>query len=266
MRNTPSGRPAFVGSLLFGAALSLSGQSAVPLGTAASFAVLGATPNVTNTGPTVVTGDLGVSPAASVTGFPPGVVVGAIHLADAVAAQAQLDLGAAITDASGRPCPGGNNLTGQVLGSGGTILTLVPGVYCFASTAQLTGDLVLNGSGIYIFQIGTSLTTASASSVTLTNGASACNVSWIVGSSATIGTTTNFAGSILAVASITANTGAHINGRMLARTATVTMDTNTVSTCAIGPGPGGLPTLSPFALAILAAGLSAAALLALRRP
>ena len=134
----------------------------VALGTAANFAVLGATPNVTNTGPTIITGDLGVWPAASVTGFPPGAVIGAIHLGDAVAQQAQSDLTTAFNDAAGRPCP--NDLSGQVLGSGGTVLTLTPGVYCFPSTtAQLTGDLTLNGAGVYIFQIGTGFTTASGS-------------------------------------------------------------------------------------------------------
>jgi Ice-binding-like len=190
----------------------------ISLGTAAKFAVLGANPNVTNTGATVVTGDVGVWPSASITGFPPGTVIGTIHAGDAVAQQAQADLTTAYNDAAGRPCP--NDLTGQVLGSGGTVLTLLPGVYCFASTAQLTGTLILNGAGVYIFQIGSSLTTASGSSITLTNGATACGVWWQVGSSATIGTTTALAGNVLALASITANTGASVDGRFLARNAT----------------------------------------------
>ena len=182
----------------------------VVLGTAANFGVLGATPDVTNTGPTVVTGNVGVWPAASVTGFPPGIVNGTIHLGDAVAQQGQADLTTAYNDAAGRPCPLGNDLTGQVLGSGGTVLTLTPGVYCFSSRAQLTGDLILNGAGVYIFQVGTQLTTASASSITLTNGASACGVWWQVGSTAVLGTTTSLAGNVLALTSINVNTGASV--------------------------------------------------------
>ena len=171
----------------------------VPLGSAANFAVLGATPSNTDTRPTVVVGDVGVWPAASITGFPPGTVIGTLHLGDAVAQQAQTDLTAAYLDAAGWTCPAANNLTGLVLGSGGTVLTLVPGVYCFSSTAQLTGNLILNGAGVYIFQIGSGLTTASGSAITLTNGASPCGVWWQVGSSATVGTTTSLAGIVLAL-------------------------------------------------------------------
>jgi type VI secretion system secreted protein VgrG len=101
--------------------------------------------------------------------------------------------------------------------------------------------------------------------VTLTNGASACDVWWQVGSSAGIGTTTSLAGSILALTSITVNTGANVNGRLLARTGTVTLDTNSVSACNGGPGTAGIPTLGPSALAFLAVGLAAVALLLLRR-
>src|SRR6202165_2951170 len=111
----------------------------IVLGTAAKFAVLGANPDVTNTGATVVTGDLGVWPSSSITGFPPGTVIGTIHAGDAVAQQGQADLTAAYNDAVGRTCPGANDLSGRVLGSGGTVLTLAPGVYCFSSTAQVTG-------------------------------------------------------------------------------------------------------------------------------
>jgi Ice-binding-like len=245
----------------------------VGLGSASRFAVLGATPNVTNTGPTLVIGDVGVWPALSITGFPPGSVIGTLHFGDAVAQQAQTDLTAAYNDALGRSCPALNNLTGMVLGSGGTVLSLVPGVYCFASTAQLTGNLVLNGAGVYIFQVGSGLTTASGSSITLTNGASACGVWFQVTSSATLGTTTSLAGNILALTSITLNTGASVNGRVLARNGTVTLDSNNVSACAGGPGPGipgpipiaGVPSLVPWGLAVLAVALSAAAFLALRR-
>jgi hypothetical protein len=216
----------------------------ISLGTAAKFAVLGANPNVTNTRATVVTGDLGVWPASSITGFPPGTVIGTIHAGDSVAQQGQADLTTAYNNAAGRPCPGANDLTGQVLGSGGTVLTLPPGVYCFASTAQLTGNLILNGAGVYIFQIGSSLTTASGSSITLTNGATACGVWWQVGSSATIGTATALVGNVLALASVTVNTSASVDGRVLARNATVTLDTNNITACSGGPSPG-VPSPTP---------------------
>lgn len=243
----------------------------VPLGSAAQFAVLGATPNVTNTGPTVVIGDVGVWPAASITGFPPGNAIGALHFGDPAAQQAQASLTVAYNDAAGRACPALNNLTGLVLGSGGTVLTLVPGVYCFSSTAQLTGNLILNGAGVYIFQVGSGLTTASGSSITLTNGASACGVWWQVGSSATLGTTTALAGNVLALTSITVNTGASVNGRVLARTGTVTLDSDNVTACSGGPFPqvpsfaAAVPALAPSQLAILGIALAAVAFLALRR-
>lgn len=248
----------------------------ISLGSASNFAVLGATPNVTNTGPTVVTGDVGVYPAASITGFPPGNVFGTLHLGDAVALAAQTDLTTAYNDAAGRTCTA--DLTGQVLGSGGTVLTLGPGVYCFSSTAQLTGTLTLNGAGLYVFKVGSGLTTASGSSIVLANGASACGVWWQVTSSATLGTTTAMAGNILALTSITLNTGATVDGRVLARTGTVTLDSNRVTACGGGPPPPvptprpspgasgeGIPALAPSALLILGVALVGAAFLALRR-
>lgn len=258
--------PAFVFAAVFTIAVPAMAQVAPPLGTAANFSVLAATPKITNTGPTTVTGDVGISPAASVTGFPPGTVVGTIHLGDSAAAQAQSDLTAAYNNAAAQPCPIANNLTGQVLGSGGTVPTLIPGVYCFNSTAQLTGNLNLNGAGVYIFQIGSSLTTASGSSITPTNGATACNVFFQVTSSATIGTTTAFAGNILALSSITVNTGAQVSGRLLASTGTVTLDSNTVGGCAaavvpptvIGVNcPSGLLTLGANGVATITLGAPA---------
>jgi len=217
------------------------------LGTASNFAVLGGSA-VTNTGSTVVAGDLGVWPNSAVnaiTGFPPGLVLGTIHLGDAVAQQAQSDVSTAYDALAALPCD--TDLTGQNLGG----LTLTPGVYCFSSSAQLTGTLTLNALGnpaaVFVFQIGSTLTTASTSRVSLINMASRCNVFWQVGSSATLGTDSRFSGSILALTSITVTTGATVAGRTLARNGAVTMDTNGVSSsiCALGPLP--TPTLSPTA-------------------
>src|ERR1700680_1930079 len=219
----------------------------ISLGTAATFGVLGAS-TVTNTGATVVTGDVGVWAGTSITGFPPGTISpgsGSQHPGDPVAHQAQSDLTAAYNDAVGRSCPLANNLTGAILGSGGTVLTLAPGVYCFNTTAQLTGDLVLNGAGVYIFQIGTTLTTATASSITLTNGASACGVWWQVGSSATLGTATSLAGNVLAFTSITLTTDASVSGGTLARNGAVTLDTNNVTACGHPAQPGLSTQASP---------------------
>ncbi|HLX51314.1 MAG TPA: ice-binding family protein [Streptosporangiaceae bacterium] len=198
----------------------------VSLGTASSFAVLAGS-TVTNTGPSVITGDLGVSPGTAVTGFPPGMVVsGTIHAGDAVAAAAQADLTTAYNDAAGRAPD--QDLTGQDLGG----KTLTAGVYKFDSSAGLTGTLTLDGQGnpdaVFIFQIGSTLTTASASNVVLINGARACDAFWQIGSSATLGTGTSFIGNILALTSITATTGVTVDGRLLARNGAVTLDTNTV--------------------------------------
>ena len=206
------------------------------LGTAASFAVLGSS-TVTCTGASIITGDLGVSPGSAVTGFPvPCTDVGTIHAADAVALQAQNDVTTAYNFLAGQACNA--NLTGQDLGG----LTLTPGVYCFTSSAQLTGTLTLSGAGTYIFRIGSTLTTASGSSVLLINGALACNVWWQVGSSAILGTTSFLPGNILALASVTLNTGASVSGRALARTGAVTLDGNNVSVCGLVATP--TPTIT----------------------
>lgn len=213
------------------------------LGTADNFAVLAGS-TVTNTGPTTVRGDLGVSPGTAVTGFPPGTVTeGTIHTNDAVAQQAQADLTTAYNELAGMACD--TTLTGQDLGG----LTLGPGVYCFTSSAQLTGTLTLDAEGDpnaeFIFQIGSTLTTASNSAVEVINGGNDCNVYWQVGSSATIGTATGFAGNILALTSITVNTGANTAGRLLARNGAVTLDSNSVAVCAacdpITISPSSLP-------------------------
>ncbi len=199
-------------------------QSAPSLGSAQSFAVLGASA-VTNTGPTVVTGDLGVSPGTSVTGFPPGSVTGgAVHAGDAPANAAQAAAHTAYAALVAEHC--GTNLTGKTLGTSPGAVTLSPGVYCFASSAELTGTLTLSGSGVYVFQIKSTLTTASKSSVVLAKGATAGNVFWQVGSSATLGTNTAFEGSILANISGTVTTGASVTGRVFALTGAVTLSGN----------------------------------------
>jgi uncharacterized repeat protein (TIGR01451 family) len=222
--------------LLFPVAISntLLAQTAPPLGTAQSFAVLGAS-TVTNTGPTIVTGNLGVSPGSAVTGFP-------IYAADAVASQAQSDSLTAYNNLAGQSC---TTTFGDVAELGG--LTLVPGVYCFPSSAGLTGTLTLDAQGnpnaVWVFKIASTLITASDSTVLLVNGAQQCNVFWQVGSSATLGTGSTFVGNIFAYASITLTTDASVAGRTLAQTAAVTMDSNTVTVaaCAVPPPANPIP-------------------------
>jgi hypothetical protein len=220
-------------------AFSLDAHAAIVLGTAGDFAVLAGT-TVTNTGPSVIqNGDVGVSPGTAITGFPPGVVTPpfTFHSADAVALQAQTDLTAAYNQAAGLTPT--QNLTGQDLGG----LTLFPGVYSFASSAQLTGTLTLDSQGDpnaeFVFQIGSTITTASNSSVVMINGSpdAGCNVFWQIGSSATLGTGTDFEGHILALTSITLTTGATMDGSALARNGAVTLDTNSITNCAVVPEP-----------------------------
>lgn len=240
---------ASVVAVLFCGASLASAQTAPSLGTTQSFAVLAGS-TVTNTGPTSVTGDLGVSPGSAVVGFPPGtVLLGTIHAADAVAAQAQVDLTAAYNSLTSEGCT--LDLTGQDLGG----MTLPAGVYCFSSSAQLTGTLTLDAEGdpaaVFIFKTGSTLTTASGSSVSVINGASVCNVFWQIGSSATLGTTSSFIGNILALTSITLTTGANVTGRTLARNGAVTLDSNTITaSCATVEPPPECPaiTLSPTTL------------------
>jgi len=221
-----------------------SATAAPPLGTEQSFAVLGGS-TVTNTGPSVITGNLGVSPGSAVTGFPPGIVAGGTtHAADAVALQAQNDTTTLYNNLASQACT--SDLTDQDLGG----KTLVPGVYCFASSAQLTGQLTLNAGGdpnaVWVFQTVSTLVTASNSVVFLTNGAQPCNVFWKVGSSATLGTGTLFIGSIVALTSISLQTGANMSGRVLARNGAVTLDSSTVAAavCGVPPVTRIPPTLS----------------------
>jgi uncharacterized protein with beta-barrel porin domain len=252
---------------LMGATLTSPGHAqAPPLGTTADFAILAGT-GITNTGPTVITGtpahpgDLG-STTATIGGFPPGIVVppGVIEtIGNGPTITAQSSLTTAYNNLAGRNPTA--NLTGQNLGG----LTLVPGVYNFSSSAQLTGSLTLNALGnpnaVFIFNIGSALTTASAAAVSLINGAQGGNVFWRVGSSATLGTATSFAGDILAQASITLDTGATINcGAAWARTGAVTLDDNTISVCnlLIGPGPGG-PGFGPTGVPLFASLLPSSA-------
>jgi Ice-binding-like/PEP-CTERM motif len=244
--------------------LPLLGLSAnansVNLGTAGSFGVLAGT-TVTNTGTSVITGNVGVWPGTAITGFPPGIVVGGtLHAGDAVAHTAQNDLRTAYDTAAGLTPTA--VLTGQDLGG----MTLTPGVYFFSSSAQLTGTLTLNDLGnpnaLFVFQIGSTLTTASGSAVVFTSSLTDNNVFWQVGSSATLGTTTAFAGNILALTSIALNTGASIGcGSALALNGAVTLQSNV-----IGGGCGGVSTVpEPGTMSLMGSGLALLAGAAFRK-
>ena len=204
-------------------ALASSEADAPDLGTAASFIAL-ASSTLTNTGAGVYIGDVGTSPGTSITGFPPGTVInGSIYMGGPVPTQAQTDALAAYNDLDGQTC--NTNLTGQDLGG----MTLNPDVYCFDTSAQLTGILVLDAQGdsnaVWVFQTGSTLTTASDSSVILINGGNPLNVFWQIGSSTTLGTATRFQGNIIAYESITSNTGASLIGRAIALNGAITLDT-----------------------------------------
>lgn len=213
----------------------------VKIGSASAYSVLAGS-TVTNTGPTTLARSLGVYPGTSITGFPPGVVAatGNTDVANAVAQQAQADLTFGYNDGAGRALTGTvpADLAGQVLRSG---------VYAATGKGPLSlgGTLVLDAGGntdaVFIFQTDSTLTTASGSTVALINGAQACRVHWIVGSSATLGTGSSFVGTILAQASITVTTGVSVRGRALARTGAVTLDSNVFSPASCQP-PVGTPT------------------------
>ena len=230
-------------AVLGGGRAAAAAEAPPTLGTTSSFGVLAGS-TVTNTGPSVIDGDLGLYPGTSITGFPPGLVNGTIHATDAVAQQAQSDLGIAYDDAAGR-APGA--AVGELGGS-----TLVAGVYT-GTALSLTGTVTLDAQGdpnaVFIFQSASTLITAASATVALLHDAQACNVFWQVGSSATLGTDTTFTGTILALTSITAQTGTTASGRLLARNGAVTLDDNhiTVPTCSTTPtgsatGPTGSAT------------------------
>jgi hypothetical protein len=247
-------------SVGFAALLSLAptysalaaGATAPPLGTTQSFGVLAGS-KVTNTGNTIISADLGLSPGTAVTGFPPGIVVppGTIHVTDAVALGAQNDAATAYNNLAGQGCDfgpfGPTDLAGQ---------TLVPGVYCYSSSVQNSGVLTLNGlpTDVWVFRIGSTLTTGPGSSVVGTG--SQCNVFWQVGSSATLDTTTTFAGTIIALTSISVNNGVTLHGRALARNGAVTLINDTIdpSGCAGVAPPGGVGLFKVFSPSTIAAG------------
>lgn len=226
--------PALAAGLLLVLPLVLAQPAAAvvspALGTASTFAVLGGSA-VSNTGATVVTGDLGVSPGSSISGFPPGQIVGGIEQSAPVSTAAQADIGTAMGEASAQPCD--TNLSGLDLGG----MTLPPAVYCFDSSAQLTGVLRLDAQGsptaAWLFQVTSALTTASDAAVVLVNGGTQCvnNVNWLIGSSATVGSASIFLGNILANTSITFATGANGTGSLYAHTGAVTLDTSHITTC-----------------------------------
>jgi cytoskeletal protein CcmA (bactofilin family) len=203
------------------------GSGPVALGSACTFGILaGSTVTNVQGTPSTISGDVGVSPGNAITGFPSGSVTGAIHAGDAVAATAQGDLTKAYLDLAGRTAPAPITVAGDLGG-----MTLVPGLYKSTSSLGVTGDVTLAGdaNAVWVFQIASALTTVSGSRVVLTGGAIAKNVSWQVGSSASVGTGGVFEGNILALDSITLKTGAKLNGRALARNGAVTLDNGTIT-------------------------------------
>ena len=203
-------------------------QADIPLGVADNFAILAGS-GITNTGATVITGDLGLSPGTSVGGFPPGILNGTLHINDAAANQSKLDITTAYDDAKNRTATDMVTLSGNIGG-----LTLTPGLYKSTSSLALssgdvTFDALGNPNAVFIIQIASSFTATSGRQVILAGGAQASNIFWQVGSSATFGTTCVFKGNIIALQSISFNTGASLDGRALSRNGAVTMSGNTIT-------------------------------------
>ena len=221
-----------------------AGPTTVNLGAAGTFAILAGTPAITNTNPSQISGNIGIHPAAAVTGFPPGVVMaGTIYAGDSIALQAKDALAAAYNDAASRPS------TATVATLSGT---LVGGVYnSGGATLGIAGTVTLDGqndpSSVWIFQATSDLVTPSSSTVALINGASPCNVFWQVTSSAALGSGSTMVGTILALSSITMASGVTVNGRALARNGTVTLDNDTITrpTCAAAVAATPVPTFGP---------------------
>lgn len=201
---------------------AFAAEAPVNLGSAGTYSIL-AGQTVTNTGATILPGDLGTSPGTAITGFPPGLIAGGVHLADGPALLAQNDLAAAYDNAASRQPM-------EILDADLSGRTLVSGVYATNTDLGLTGNVTLDGQGdpdsVWIFQIGSNLNTSVDSSVNLINGANACNIYWQVGSSATLGTGSDFKGSIMALTSVSVNTDTTVEGRVLARNGSVTLDNN----------------------------------------
>jgi hypothetical protein len=235
-RTATAGLASIVAMSLLFAGSAEAANPPVQLGSDSSFSVLAGS-TVTNTGPTTMFGDLGLDPGSSVTGAPH--TLGAMHIDDGVAIKAKSDLVTGFNDAAGRPSTqlSSAELSGK---------SFTPGVYNASSSLLFSaGTVTLNAQGdpnaVFIFKVASSLTTGSATTVLLTNGAQPCNVYWEIGASATLGTNSRFIGTVMALTTITAQTGMTMDGRLLARNGAVNLDTNTITTsaCSTTTGTGG---------------------------